>query len=79
MSKKNPYMEHYSKLKDLIVYDIVEDQIDGQPVYGIVFRGLQSRGWPADKMRVAWIYRDEEGNGPGFLHIDDVKLNRTRS
>lgn len=76
--KKDVYMEHYKQLKDMIVYDIVKDDqgINGEPTYGIIFRGLKSRGWPADKVRVAWILRDAEGNGAGHLDIRDEDIGR---
>ena len=77
MSKqKDVYLEHYKQLQGLVVYDIVEDHINGEAVYGLVLKGLPSRGWPSNKVRTAWIFRDEEGNGPGFLDIQDVNLKK---
>lgn len=70
------FEKEYSRLKDMVVWDIVKDDegINGEPLYGIVFRGLPSRGWPKNQMRTAWIMMDPEGNGPGFLNIQDSKI-----
>jgi hypothetical protein len=76
--KKDYYLEHYKQLKDMVVYDIIKDDegINGEPLYGIVFRGLPSRGWPANKVRVAWIQMDAEGNGAGHLNIQDTVIKK---
>lgn len=39
---------------------------DGQEVYGLLF----------DDGTVAWVLQDPEGNGPGFLEIEKVKLTK---
>lgn len=72
-TKTDPYMKEYTKLRGKILVDVVKDDegIDGQPVYGLVFKsGISDR-----KPSVAWVYQDEEGNGPGFLNIQEVNLD----
>jgi hypothetical protein len=72
-TKPDPYLQEYLKLRGKILVDVVKDEdgIDGQPVYGLVFKsGIKDR-----KPSVAWVYRDEEGNGPGFLNIQEVNLD----
>ena len=59
--------EHLSRLVGLAVAGLVEDsgsEADfGEPCHGLVF----------DNGLVAWIMRDAEGNGPGFLDIEPLK------
>lgn len=72
-TKTDPYIKEYTKLRGKILVDVVKDDegIDGQPVYGLVFKsGISDR-----KPSVAWVYQDEEGNGPGFLNIQEVNLD----
>ena len=67
------YLTHYKKLRGKFLVDVVEDKdgVNGEPMYGLVFKSS-----PKDrKPSVAWIYRDEEGNGPGFLDILEVDLD----
>jgi len=73
LAKKDPYLNEYNQLKGKVLVDVVcdEEGIDGQPLYGLVFKSH-----PKDrKPSVAWVYRDEEGNGPGFLNIQQVDLD----
>lgn len=72
-TKPDPYLKEYLKLRGKILVDVLKDEdgIDGQPVYGLVFKsGISDR-----KPSVAWVYQDEEGNGPGFLNIQEVNLD----
>jgi len=74
--RPDPYLKEYLKLRGKILVDVVKDDdgINGEPVYGLVFKsGIKDR-----KPSVAWVYRDEEGNGAGFLNITEVDLG-TRS
>jgi hypothetical protein len=74
--KPDPYLKEYLRLRGKILVDVVKDDdgINGEPVYGLVFKsGIKDR-----KPSVAWVYRDEEGNGAGFLNITEVDLS-TRS
>jgi hypothetical protein len=74
--RPDPYLKEYLKLRGKILVDVVKDDdgINGEPVYGLVFKsGVKDR-----KPSVAWVYRDEEGNGAGFLNITEVDLG-TRS
>lgn len=71
--KDDPYLKEYLKLRGKILVDVVKDEAGaaGEPLYGLVFKsGIKDR-----KPSVAWIYRDEEGNGAGFLNIIDVDLD----
>ena len=68
--RPDPYLKEYLKLRGKILVDVVKDDdgINGEPVYGLVFKsGIKDR-----KPSVAWVYRDEEGNGAGFLIITEV-------
>ncbi len=72
-TKKDPYLAEYKKLVGKVCVDVVCDTegVDGEPLYGLVFKsGIKDR-----KPSVAWVYRDEEGNGAGFLNIIDVDLD----
>jgi len=74
--RPDPYLKEYLKLRGKILVDVVKDDdgINGEPVYGLVFKsGIKDR-----KPSVAWVYQDEEGNGAGFLNITEVDLG-TRS
>ena len=71
--KDDPYLKEYLKLRGKVLVDVVKDEegVDGEPLYGLVFKsGIKDR-----KPSVAWIYRDAEGNGAGFLNIIDVDLD----
>ena len=59
------YTKNYGKLKGKTVCQVVNDgDASGDGLYfGLEF---------ADGT-IAWILRDEEGNGPGFLDIIQVK------
>ena len=64
MSASNAVIKHLSRLVGRRVTGIAldsESEADfGEPCYGLRFaNGL-----------VAWIMRDPEGNGPGFLDIE---------
>ena len=72
-TKTDPYLAEYKKLVGKMCVDVICDGegIEGQPVYGLVFKsGVKDR-----KPSVAWVYQDEEGNGPGFLNIQEVNLD----
>ena len=72
-TKTDPYLAEYKKLVGKMCVDVIcdEEGIEGQPVYGLVFKsGVKDR-----KPSVAWVYQDEEGNGPGFLNIQEVNLD----
>ena len=72
-AKSDPYLKEYLKLRGKILVDVLrdDDSVDGPPVYGLTFKsGVKDR-----KPLVAWIQQDEEGNGPGFLNIQEVDLD----
>jgi len=67
------YMQqHLGKLVGMTIIGIAVSDDDGEEddgfgdgkMYGLI---LQKRG--SDKETVAWISRDEEGNGPGWLDL----------
>jgi hypothetical protein len=56
--------EYYAKLVGKRITGIVKDVGEGPYSIGTIY-GLQlSNG------EIAWVLRDEEGNGPGFLSIE---------
>jgi hypothetical protein len=55
----NPYVAHYGKLIGKTVKQLVTDGDPSEAMYGLLFTDGT----------IAWIQRDEEGNGPGFLDI----------
>jgi len=57
----NAYQKHYFQILKGTLIDIAHDATDD--CYGLVFR------MPNEEVKTAWISRDEEGNGPGFLDI----------
>ena len=61
-TREDFYVKHYSKLIGKTVTSIVHDGApDNEQCFGLCF----SDG------TVAWINCDEEGNGPGFLDIQE--------
>ena len=60
--KKDPFVSEYSKLIGKKVKAIAKSPADRymDQAYGLVF----------EDDTVAWIMRDPEGNGPGFLAIE---------
>jgi hypothetical protein len=52
---------HLKRLEMKRIHRIVQDKDFGEPVYGLRFTDGA----------VAWIMRDPEGNGTGFLEIEE--------
>ena len=63
MPKEDFYTTHYGQLTGKIVKAVVKSSHDSNAFYGLLFTDGS----------VAWIQRDEEGNGPGFLEIEGKK------
>lgn len=61
-TEANPYVKHYSQLICRKVIGVVRMPAGetGEEMYGLLF----------DDETIAWILRDPEGNGPGFLEIE---------
>ena len=62
------YTKEYSKIVGYTVQSITRDDesFPGCELYGLVFtKGKQKR--------IAWVLRDLEGNGDGFLDIEEVQ------
>lgn len=56
------FLEHYNQLKGLTVVDVVQDGNKGND---------QCWGLQMSNGKIAWIMCDPEGNGPGFLSIEE--------
>ena len=63
MAKKDVFYEHYKQFMGQAVVGICHDVEGG--MYGLKFRDKKK------KETIAWIQCDPEGNGPGFLQVDD--------
>ena len=65
----DPFGIEYSKLVGATITGICSDEGAefgaGQPLYGVIVKH------PDGRKQTAWIMTDPEGNGPGFLSIDD--------
>lgn len=59
-TKPDPFVTHYSQLVGHKVVNVVRDVGDNE-TYGLLF----SNG------ATAWVMCDPEGNGPGFLDIQE--------
>jgi len=61
-TEPNPWVKHYTQLVGRKVVGLVQSpaQDGDDETYGLLF----------DDKTVAWILRDPEGNGPGFLEIE---------
>ena len=70
------HIEHLNRLKGGTVQDVIVDRSAisdfGQPVYGLQVRMPAASGQAAKVIHV-WILCDPEGNGPGFLEIEEVE------
>jgi len=65
MTKHNTGHYNYEDLVGYTVSSVAKDTSDSMPVYGLILtKNKQSK--------VAWVLRDPEGNGPGFLEINSV-------
>ncbi len=66
------HIEHLSQLKGGTVRDVIVDQAAtaefGQPVYGLQLE-ISAKPGRSSQILHAWILCDPEGNGPGFLDI----------
>lgn len=63
------YTEHYGKLIDKKVVKIAIDPSGSEgPTFGLIF----------DDGTIAWIQRDEEGNGAGFLDIEKPRKGKAK-
>ncbi len=73
--KTDIYVTHLNQLKGGTVQTVIVDRSAisefGQPLYGLQV-GMPAAGQPA-KVIHAWILCDPEGNGPGFLEIQEVR------
>ena len=70
----NFHIAHLSRLKGGTVRNVIEDQAAasefGQPIYGLQVETPAKPG-QCSRMLHVWILCDPEGNGPGFLDIQD--------
>ena len=57
------YVQDYKRLVGSVITSIAVDDADGETWIGLVCET------PDGTRRVAWISRDDEGNGPGTLDI----------
>ncbi len=61
------YEKSLSALKGMIVVDIVKDDSDFEPYYGLVFENITRDRY------VMWFLSDDEGNGAGSWQIEKVE------
>ena len=66
MNNNDAFVKHYAQLVGWTIEQIATDEMDyGEELYGLVLTKGKSK-------KIAWILRDPEGNGAGFLEIDNV-------
>jgi len=74
--KADYHVEHLSRLKGGTVQNVIIDRTAisdfGQPVYGLQFNIPAKPGQSSSTLHV-WILCDPEGNGPGFLDIQEAE------
>ena len=67
MNYDDAFEKHYKQLVGWTIKQIAADEMEdyGEDIYGLVLTKGKAK-------KIAWISRDPEGNGPGFLDIADV-------
>lgn len=74
-------IEHLSRLRGGAICNVIVDRTAvaefGQPLYGLQVIIPATSGQPERSMHV-WILCDPEGNGPGFLEIEEVQSHDAR-
>lgn len=64
------YEKEYGQLRGFTVTGLAMDDSDDsfcdEPTFGLILE-------KGKRKFIAWISQDEEGNGPGFLHIEEQK------
>ena len=71
--KPDPYFNHYRRLIGATIRGIVQDTAAApETTYGLEYeRRDHLVGKPLTG--IAWILRDPEGNGPGFLEFEEER------
>ena len=72
--RQDPHVEHLSRLVGGVIRNVIADRTVtaefGQAVYGLKVK-IPARKTRSSPILHAWILCDPEGNGPGFLDIQE--------